>query len=88
VRCFAVAATRSSEPDGPSTDGLVPLASALGDHPVAALSLKVPKRHRLVVASANHWDLLDRADVYAKLREWLGTRRAGARPGGSDIATA
>ena len=88
VRCYAVAATMSSAPDDASTDGLVPLASALGDHPVAALSLEVPKRHRLVVTSANHWDLLERADVYAKLREWLDTRRAGARPDAPDIASA
>ena len=76
VRCCVVAATRSTGPGVASGagDGLVPLASALGDHPVAALSLKVPKRQRLVVTSANHWDLLDRADVYARLREWLDMR--------------
>ncbi len=62
-----MAATKGAGVDGARSaatgDGLVPLASALGNHPVAALSLKVPKSHRLVVTSANHWDLLDRADV-------------------------
>jgi pimeloyl-ACP methyl ester carboxylesterase len=75
VPSYVVAATRSAKVSGARSagagDGLVPLASALGDHPVAALSLKVPKSHRLVVTSANHWHLLDRADVYAKLRDWL-----------------
>jgi hypothetical protein len=52
-------------------DGLVPLDSALGEHRNPALALKVPKSRRLVVTSANHWDLLSRADVYAKLRVWL-----------------
>lgn len=53
-------------------DGLVPLASALGEHRNPALCLKVPEDHRLVVTSANHWDLLSRADVYEQLRAWLG----------------
>jgi hypothetical protein len=52
-------------------DGLVPLASALGKHRNPAHALNVPKSHRLVVTSASHWDLLSRADVYAKLRAWL-----------------
>jgi pimeloyl-ACP methyl ester carboxylesterase len=52
-------------------DGLVPLASALGEHGDPALALKLPQSHRFVVTSANHWDLLSRADVYAQLRAWL-----------------
>ena len=75
VRSYVVAATTSAKVTGARSagtgDGLVPLASALGDHRVPALSLKVPRSHRLVVTSANHWDLLDRAEVYAKLRDWL-----------------
>jgi len=52
-------------------DGLVPLASALGEHRDPALVLNVPESHRLVVTSANHWDLLDRPEVYQKLLAWL-----------------
>ena len=52
-------------------DGLVLPASALGDHHNPALTLHVPKSHRLLVASANHWDLLNRSEVSAKLLEWL-----------------
>jgi PGAP1-like protein len=52
-------------------DGLVPVASALGEHADPALALHVPAQRRLVVTSANHWDLLDRPQVYAQLRDWL-----------------
>jgi pimeloyl-ACP methyl ester carboxylesterase len=52
-------------------DGLVPLASALGEHRDPGLALQLPQSHRFIVTSANHWDLLSRADVYAQLRAWL-----------------
>jgi len=52
-------------------DGLVPLASALGQHRDPAMALNVPAAHRLVVTSANHWDLLNRPEVAAKLLDWL-----------------
>ncbi|WP_088278350.1 permease [Ideonella sp. A 288] len=52
-------------------DGLVPLASALGEHRDPALALQVPDSDRLVVTGANHWDLLSRADVTGQLRDWL-----------------
>jgi pimeloyl-ACP methyl ester carboxylesterase len=52
-------------------DGLVPLASALGEHRDAALALVVPKTHRSIVTSCNHLDLLCRDDVYAQMRTWL-----------------
>lgn len=75
VATYLVAATKAGRPIGlhgaTAGDGLVPLASALGEHRSPALALKVPASHRLVVASANHWDLLDRPEVYRKLRSWL-----------------
>lgn len=75
VQCFFVAATKGETADGLRStvvgDGLVPLASALGEHPDPALALKVPKRQRQVVTSANHWDLLDRDEVSTRLRAWL-----------------
>jgi pimeloyl-ACP methyl ester carboxylesterase len=52
-------------------DGLVPLASALGEHRDPRHALQVPKSRRLVVTSANHWDLLRRVDVYEQVRRWL-----------------
>lgn len=69
VSSYLVAATSAETATG--GDGLVPLASGLGEHREPARSLWVPPDHRLVVTSANHWDLLSRADVYAQLRDWL-----------------
>jgi len=75
VRCYFVAATTASAAGSLRStvigDGLVPLASALGKHRSPALALKVPKSHRLIATSANHWDLLSRGDVYSQLRKWL-----------------
>lgn len=52
-------------------DGLVPLASALGEHRQPALALKLPASHRLIVPSASHWDLLNHPQVTAALKRWL-----------------
>ena len=75
VQAFVVGATTGDHVGSVRSrvvgDGLVPLASALGDHRQPALALGVPEARRLVVCSANHWDLLDRADVYGALRQWL-----------------
>jgi pimeloyl-ACP methyl ester carboxylesterase len=75
VQSFFVAATTSAEATGLRSatvgDGLVPLASALGEHRDPRLALKVPKSHQMVITSANHWDLLNRDDVYQQIRAWL-----------------
>jgi hypothetical protein len=74
VEVFLVAATRGDAPPGPrrtAGDGLVPLASALGEHRQPALALAVPASRRLVVPRANHFDLLDHPQVAARLRRWL-----------------
>ena len=75
VRSHLVAATTARNAAGLRSttlgDGLVPLASALGEHRDPRHALQVPKRQRLVVTSANHWDLLSRTDVYETLRDWL-----------------
>jgi len=75
VPVYLVAATQAERAgslhDAVVGDGLVPLASALGEHRDPALALRVTKSHQLLVTSANHWDLLSRADVYASLRGWL-----------------
>jgi pimeloyl-ACP methyl ester carboxylesterase len=53
-------------------DGLVPLGGALGLHRNPRLALAgVPDSHRLVVTKANHWDLLNCAEVDAQLKAWL-----------------
>jgi len=74
VRCHAVAASLARRPgvaDQLVGDGLVPLASALGDHPDPARALGVPEERRLVVRRASHFDLLDHPEVYARIRSWL-----------------
>jgi pimeloyl-ACP methyl ester carboxylesterase len=75
VRSFFVAATTAQKITGLRSnalgDGLVPLASALGQHKDPALALPVPNDHRFVITSANHFDLLSHTDVYARLRRWL-----------------
>ncbi len=73
VAAYAVAATRSPpEASGRlAGDGLVPVASALGDHRDPARALGIPERRRLVIRSAGHWDLLDRPEVTAQLLRWL-----------------
>jgi hypothetical protein len=75
VAVYLVAATLAEQlgslHDRVIGDGLVPLASALGEHRDPALALAVPAAHRQVVTQASHWDLLSRGEVYAQLRSWL-----------------
>jgi hypothetical protein len=76
VPVYLVAATTAARVGGRRDtwvgDGMVPLASALGEHPDPAFALGVPRARRLVVASTNHWDLLAHPEVAARLRRWLG----------------
>jgi len=53
-------------------DGLVPLASALGEHRDPALALQVPAERRHVVSGCGHLDLLCHPEVQAQLLRWLG----------------
>ena len=57
-------------------DGLVPLASALGEHRDPALALQVPKARRRIVTACGHLDLLCHEQVRAQLHDWLGPTRA------------
>jgi len=81
TRCYAVAA--STAPPGASPrrlpgDGLVPVESALGRHRDPARALRFPAARTFVVRGAGHLDLLDRPEVYARIRGWLGS---GPGPG-------
>ncbi|RVT53369.1 alpha/beta hydrolase [Rubrivivax albus] len=78
VACHVVAATtaRAVAPrrglhDALIGDGLVPLASALGEHADTALRLRFRPDRRMIITGANHFDLLSRADVAAQLQAWL-----------------
>ena len=61
VKCFAVAGQR---------DGLVPIASALGQHPDPRRTLAFPPAHQLIVPDADHFDLLDAPAVQQQLLAW------------------
>ncbi len=74
VRCFAVAATKQrSGASGQRwrSDGLVPVASALGQHDDAERALGIPVTRQHVCHGANHFDLLSRAEVHDRVRDWL-----------------
>ena len=75
VPAYLVAATTAARADALRSrtlgDGLVPLASALGQHARAEMALPVPPERQRVVTSANHWSLLEHPEVAAALRQWL-----------------
>ncbi|MCW5650991.1 MAG: alpha/beta hydrolase [Ramlibacter sp.] len=83
VRCYTMAASIG---DGPQDlqgrllgDGLVPLDSALGRHADAARTLAFAASHQWVGHGINHLALLNRPEVYAPLRRWLGKPPRTAR---------
>ncbi|WP_242108287.1 esterase/lipase family protein [Luteimonas aquatica] len=76
VRAYAIAATtqaarRDGKPRRLSGDGLVPVASALGDHANPAFDLGIPASRRWIGYGINHLELLGDAAVYARIRRWL-----------------
>ncbi len=75
VRCFALAASLGAQggelKEKLLGDGLVPLDSALGRHADPARTLAFPAQRQWVAYGMNHLDLLDRTEVYERLKEWL-----------------
>jgi pimeloyl-ACP methyl ester carboxylesterase len=77
VRSFALAATRAA-PGSTSAaaallgDGLVPVASALGQHRSPAQRIAFPEARQAVVHRTGHLDLLSSGEVAEVLRRWLG----------------
>jgi len=75
VMCYAIAASMAKKTGEPGKrllgDGLVPLASALGESTDARRSLAIPKSRQWVGHGMNHMDLLDRREVYARIKRWL-----------------
>jgi hypothetical protein len=60
-------------------DGLVPLASALGEHAQPEQALRFAPSRRRVFEDLGHFDLLGDMRVYAQLLEWLRRRPRGER---------
>ena len=75
VKCYVVAASRQADAGSPGQklqgDGLVPVASALGQHKDAAMALTVPAARQRVFFGLNHFDLLSSAEVCHQLEHWL-----------------
>ncbi len=80
VACFAVAATLGGAPaaatagrkfDDALGDGLVPLASALGQHAEVARCLAFPVDRQWVATGTGHIALIHSPPVYQQLRRWL-----------------
>jgi len=80
VACYAIAASlgerRNPLGDRVVGDGLVPLGSALGQHPDRTRSLRIPRTRRWIGFRMGHLELLHRPEVYAQLRDWLAAPAA------------
>jgi pimeloyl-ACP methyl ester carboxylesterase len=75
TRCFAIAASlgpRGSVKAKVLGDGLVPVASALGQHRNPGRHLDFAPDRQAVVHDTGHLELLSSPAVYGLLREWLG----------------
>lgn len=68
VRCYAIAAVIGKGGGPLAGDGLVPLASALGQHPDPARCLSLEP---CVLSNTNHMQLLSSNEVGARLLAWL-----------------
>ncbi len=74
VECYAIAATTAPEARSKLPgDGLVSVDSALGRHRKPELTLAFPEAHQWIGFGMGHFELLNRAEVYATLRRWLGS---------------
>jgi hypothetical protein len=75
VECYTAAAVRAA-PEGRRGariigDGLVPLASALGEHRDTRFALDFPEAHRWVGHGLRHLDLLSSPRVFDQVGRWL-----------------
>ena len=75
VRCHALAACLGPDDGSPKArlgDGLVPVASALGQHREPARRLAFDAERQAVVYDTGHLELLSSAPVFEHLKRWLG----------------
>jgi hypothetical protein len=75
ARCYAVAGSLGPEAGSAREhllgDGLVPVASALGQHREPARRLAFDRERQAVLQGTGHLDLLSSAEVFDALRTWL-----------------
>jgi pimeloyl-ACP methyl ester carboxylesterase len=74
-RCYAIAASRQKGPLHAGQrirgDGLVPVASALGRRADGSCDIGFAKDRCWIGHGMSHFDLLDRREVYERVRDWL-----------------
>lgn len=78
VRAYAIAATTERSRKAASVgslrgDGLVPVASAFGEHADPAFDLRIPAARRWIAHGTHHIGLLRSARVYEQIAHWLRT---------------
>ena len=82
VDCYAMAATKAGAAnklhDRFLGDGLVPLASALGEHSDPARSLGFDPARQWIGKGMNHFDLLSRPAVSGQIVRWLQSGKPSA----------
>ncbi len=75
IDCYVMAAStgthRGAIKDRILGDGLVPLDSALGQHPDPDLALHVPRERQHVMYETSHFDLMHDYAAYRQVRTWL-----------------
>lgn len=75
VSCFTIAATKAAAAnrlhDRLIGDGLVPVASALGEHAEPARRLAFAPNRQWIATEMNHFDLLGRREVFDQIACWL-----------------
>ncbi len=74
VECYAVVAAIAKKTEVAKNllgDGLVPLASALGQHKDPQRGLPFTTSRQWIGYGMNHLDLLDCAEVCARIRSWI-----------------
>jgi pimeloyl-ACP methyl ester carboxylesterase len=80
VNVHTIAASRSPSDSADesklSGDGLVPVASALGQHRDDARSLNLPESHQHLFLDTNHFKLLGSPAVYRTIRNAIGSGRS------------
>ena len=76
VQCYTIAAMIGATPsfrrDQLIGDGLVPVASALGDHRDSRRRLAFPRSHQWTARATSHLGLLCSGQVYERIRGWFG----------------
>jgi len=79
VPAFAIAGSLSKGASergrAPRSDGLVPVASALGRHSDPALAVSFPSSAQWIAYGTGHLDLLSSEAVYGQLQQWLAEGR-------------